>query len=64
MTTPELETLATDVLLDDQVTVRPVSSFPEASWVVALNWVVAPTATDAEGGLIATLPTGTTVTVI
>ena len=56
-TRPELETPAKDVLLDDQITVRPVSSFPEASLVVALSWIVAPTATDPEGGLIDTLAT-------
>jgi len=35
--TPELETVATPVLLDAQVTVRPVSTLPFASFNVAVN---------------------------
>src|SRR5215510_3779841 len=46
------------VALLDQVMVRPVSTFPPASFVVAVSWIVDPTATDALAGLTVTVATG------
>jgi hypothetical protein len=40
VTCPDEETVATAVLVDVHVTVRPVSVPPAASRVVALNWTV------------------------
>jgi hypothetical protein len=42
VTTPDDDTVATDVAEEDQVTVRPVSTFPEASRRVAVAVVVRP----------------------
>jgi hypothetical protein len=40
VTTPELETVATSGLLDVQETARPLSTFPSASFIVALSVAV------------------------
>ena len=42
VTTPDEETVATELALLDQVTGRPVSTFPFASCVVALSVTVCP----------------------
>jgi len=42
LTSPEAETVATVVLLDDHVIVRPLRMLPPASRVTAESWVVAP----------------------
>ena len=63
VTTPDEETVATPVLLELQVTVRPVRVFPLASRVVAVSVVVPPTMSVAEEGLTVTDATGRCVTV-
>src|SRR6266566_2334930 len=63
-TSPLPLTVATDVLLLDHVTVRPVSGLPFASFGVAVSCTVWPTPTLAEAGLTVTDATGTFVTVI
>src|SRR5947199_277197 len=62
--TPELGSIvATDVLLELNVTVRPVSTLPLASLVTAVNaGVDCPTTTDCVVGEITTEPTGTAFT--
>src|SRR5205807_8378651 len=62
-TRPLLLTAATDVLELDQVTVRPESGAPLASFGVAVSCTVWPACTDAEGGVTSTLATGMFVTV-
>src|SRR5919198_3824722 len=66
-TTPETRplefTVATAVLLDDQVTVRPVRALPAESFGVAVNCWVPPTVMLAVAGLTATAATGTSATV-
>src|SRR5437016_1852708 len=62
--TPLAETVAAAALLVAQVTTRPLRAVPFASFVVAVNWVVAPTVTPAAVGLIVTEATGTLVTVM
>jgi hypothetical protein len=59
----ELFTVATLELLVDHVTVRPVSVLPPASFRVAANSCVAPTAIEAVAGATVTVATGTNVTV-
>jgi hypothetical protein len=63
VTMPVDETLASVGSLDDQVTTRPVRTFPLMSLVVAVNWCVKPTVSVADVGLTVTVATGT-VTVI
>ena len=63
-TSPLPLTVATDVLLLDHVTVRPVTGLPFASFGVAVSCTVWPTPTLAEAGLTVTAATGTLVTVI
>ena len=65
VTSPVALTVATLVLLDTHVTVRPVSGLPVASLGVAVSCSVAPTGTVAEPGVTLTDATGgcTTVTV-
>src|SRR5256714_2427723 len=63
-TSPELLTVATDVLLLDQVTARPESAAPFSSLGVAVSWTVCPAWTVAVGGVTSTVATGTLVTVI
>src|SRR5438477_160148 len=63
-TSPALLTVATDVLLLDQVTVRPESAAPFASLGVAVSCTVWPAWTVAVGGVTSTDATGTLVTVI
>src|SRR2546429_3732975 len=64
LTSPLELTVATDVLLLDQVIVRPVSGLPLTSFGVAVNWTVWPASTVADAGLTLTVATGTLVTVI
>src|SRR5436190_20290733 len=63
LTSPLPFTVATDVLLLDQVTTRPVSGLPLASFGVAVSCAVCPTCTLAGDGLTLTVATGTSVTV-
>src|SRR5205085_5113574 len=58
VTNPPALTVATLVLLEAHVTVRPGSGFPPASRGVAVNWTVPPTGTDALAGLTLTDATG------
>src|SRR5438034_10884712 len=51
LTSPLPLTVATAVLLDAQVTVRPVSVLPFASLRVAVCWNVSPVGTEAEAGV-------------
>src|SRR5919198_174677 len=63
-TRPPPLTIATARLLLDQETVRPVSTLPAESFVVAVSCAVWPTNRPAEAGLSVTEATGTTLTVI
>src|SRR5258707_15710197 len=63
LTSPLPFTPAIVLLLDCQVTTRPVSGLPLASFGVAVSCSVAPTATLAEAGATVTNATGTGVTV-
>jgi len=63
VTTPPVETVATAVALELQVTTRPVRVLPPASFVIAVSVCVAPTNTLADDGLTATVATGTGTTV-
>src|SRR5437899_286724 len=63
-TSPELLTVATDVLLLDQETVRPESAAPFASCGVAASWTVSPVWTVAVAGVTPTEATGMFVTVM
>src|SRR5207249_3216957 len=58
LTSPLPLTEATAVLLDAQVTVRPVSVLPFASLRVAVSWNVRPVGTEAEAGVTVTEATG------
>src|SRR5881396_563069 len=64
VTRPVVFTVATVVLLLDQVTVRPVSTLPFASLSVAVSWTVFPSFTFAVAGLTVTDATGTCTTVM
>jgi len=64
LTRPLALTVATDVLLLDQLTVRPDSGLPLASFGVAVSCTVDPTCTVAEGGATVTVATGTCTTVM
>src|SRR5437016_4988684 len=64
LTRPLEFTVATDVLLLDQVIVRPVSGLPVTSFGVAVSCSVWPACTLAGAGLTVTDATGTLVTVI
>ena len=64
VTSPLPSTLATDGLLLDQVTARPVSGFPFASFGVAVSWTVWPTCRVVDAGLTVTELTGTTATAL
>src|SRR5207302_464986 len=63
LTSPLPFTRATAVLLLDQVTTRPLSGFPLASFGVAVSCTVEPCCTVAGDGLTVTEATGTAVTV-
>src|SRR5262249_33987907 len=58
------DTVATAVLLEIQVTTRPVNTPPTESLVVAVSCAVAPGARLSVGGATATVATGTSDTVI
>jgi hypothetical protein len=58
VTTPWLLTMATGLLFEDHATGRPVRTLPEESRALAMSCAVAPTATDADEGLTATVATG------
>src|SRR5207247_1491202 len=64
VTRPVAFTLAMPGVLLAQVTVRPVSGFPFASFGVAVSCTVWPACTDAVAGLTVTAATGTVLTVI
>src|SRR5437773_676317 len=64
LTSPLPSALATAALLLDQVTTRPLSGFPLASFGVAVSCTVAPCCTLAGDGLTVTEATGTAVTVM
>src|SRR5436309_4840745 len=64
LTSPLPFTVAAAVLSLDQVTTRPDSGVPPASFGVAVSWVVLPSATLAEAGVTVTEATGTLDTVI
>src|SRR5439155_18234918 len=64
LTRPLLVTVATAVLLDAQLTVRPASELPLASLGVAVSWTVWPVDTEADAGVTATAATGTCTTVM
>src|SRR6185503_12595033 len=64
VTRPLAETVATPVGLLDQVTMRPLSTLPAESLVVALSCAVPPTTRPAVAGTTVTVATGTAVTVI
>src|SRR5438046_1880423 len=63
LTSPLPFTVATDVLLLDQVTTRPVSGLPLASFGVAVSCTVCPATTLPGDGLTVTEATGTCLTV-
>ena len=63
-TSPVLDTMAVASSLDVQPTRRPGSVAPDASRTVAVSCVDAPTTTLAVGGVIATVATGTCLTVM
>src|SRR5689334_18419295 len=63
VTNPLLETVATEPLLVDQVTGRPLRMLPFASFVVAVSWAVCPTVRLAVAGLTVTDATGVLETV-
>src|SRR5438093_13096111 len=63
-TSPEPLTVATEVLLLDQVTARPESAVPFASFSVAVSCTVWPCWIEAVGGLTDTVATGRLVTVM
>src|SRR5213592_4503796 len=63
VTSPLQLTVATVVLLLTQVTVRPVSGLPFASFGVAVSWTVLPSFTEADAGVTVTEATGTFETV-
>src|SRR2546427_11343153 len=62
VTSPVEVTVATAGVLDAQVTDRPDSRLPAASFSVAVSCTVPPTTTTAATGLIATDATGTELT--
>src|SRR6266581_1060814 len=64
VTSPVAVTVATAGVLDAQVTDRPKSTLPAASFSVAVSCTVAPTSTTAVAGLITTDATGTFATLI
>src|SRR2546429_756036 len=63
LTSPVPFTVATAVLLLDQVTTRPDNGLPFASFGVAVSCTVCPTCTLAREGVTVTEATGATVTV-
>src|SRR5213076_630947 len=63
VTSPLELTVATVVLPLTQVTVRPVSGVPFASFGVAVSWTVLPSFTEADAGVTVTEATGTFETV-
>src|ERR1043166_7736823 len=58
VTSPLALTVATDVLLLAQVTLRPLSGLPFPSFGVAVSWTVLPSFTDADAGATVTKVTG------
>ena len=64
VTSPTPPTVATAVLLEDQLTARPVTTTLFASLVSAESCCVAPAITVAVAGLTVTEPTGTGITVM
>jgi hypothetical protein len=64
VTSPLLDTVATVVVFEDHVTVRPVRVLPLASFKVAVSCTVWPACTLAEAGVTVTEATGAPATVI
>src|SRR5439155_26235340 len=64
VTSPLLFTVATDVLFEDHVTVRPVRMLPFASLSVAVSCCVWPACTLADAGVTVTEATGAPATVM
>src|SRR5438105_15485185 len=64
LTSPLPFTLAIALLLDCQVTTRPVNGLPFASLGVAVSCTVCPSSTDRESGVSVTGATGAGVTVM
>ena len=64
VTRPVVETMASVVLPELQVTGRPVRTVPPASFVAASSWVVAPASSVALAGVTVTWATGIAVTVM
>src|SRR5205809_746366 len=64
VTSPLAFTPTTDVLLLDQLTTRPVSGLPFASFGVAVSWTVPPGCRPTAAGVTATDATGAAVTLI
>src|SRR5207244_1893268 len=62
VTRPLILTVATEPLFEDHVTVRPVSTLPAESVVVACSCAVAPTTIGAVEGVTLTAATGASVT--
>jgi hypothetical protein len=58
VTTPAVDTVATALFAELQLTPRPGSTFPSASFIVAVNVVVWPTTTTAVAGVTVTVATG------
>ena len=63
VTSPELFTVASNTLLDDHPTERPVSTLPAASLSVAVSCTVWPAVTLGADGATVTVATGAAVTV-
>src|SRR5580704_5460672 len=61
-TSPEVDTVATALLLDDQVTVRPLSVLPAESFTVAVSCAVPPIVIESSVGAMVSDPTGTKAT--
>src|SRR5439155_20345713 len=59
VTSPLALTVATVVLLLTQLTARPASGVPFASFGVAVSWTVFPSSTAAAAGATSTAATGT-----
>src|SRR3989442_7151024 len=58
LTNPVVETCATPTLLVDQITERPVRTFPAASLTTAISCALSPIGTSARAGTTDTVPGG------
>jgi hypothetical protein len=64
VTVPDDETVTTDLSLEIQLILRPLSVVPEASSSFTLNVLVPPTSRVADDGVTVTLATGGSATTI